>query len=255
MIAAGSFEFALARMHARLGRRPPEGAWRSIEHSREIAPILDLCRETSLQAVVKELPAACDLHAVDEAVRGGWRRTVAEAQAWMPADFAAALAWCRVVPLLPALAHLARGEDPAPWMRADPDLAEVAAADAAQRAAAIAQGFLAPLGASWKIPGKLAQAWNSEWDRRLPPAAMAGTALASLARDLSRHLARFHAAATHEAPQMRRDLEARLVACFRRNPLEPAAAFAWLGLSALDLERLRGELARRLAFPRALLVT
>jgi hypothetical protein len=58
----------------------------------------------------------------------------------------------------------------------------------------------------------------------------------------------------HEAVPLRRDLEARFVACFRRHPLEPAAAFAWLGLCALDLERLRGELARRLAFPRARLV-
>jgi hypothetical protein len=239
-------------MHARLGRRPPEGAWRSIEHSREVAPILDLCRDTSLQAVVKELAASCDLHAVDRAVRENWRRTVAEALAWMPADFAAALAWCRVVPLLPALAHLARGGPAASWMRADPDLAEVAAAATAQRAATIAKGFLAPLASSWNSPGTLAQSWSGEWKRRLPPAALAGTALSGLARDLGRHFAQFHAAAAHEAPQLRRDLEARLAACFRRNPLEPAAAFAWLGLTALDLERLRGELARRLAFPRAL---
>jgi len=32
--------------------------------------------------------------------------------------------------------------------------------------------------------------------------------------------------------------------------LDPAAAFIFLALAALDLERLRGELARRAAFPR-----
>jgi len=35
----------------------------------------------------------------------------------------------------------------------------------------------------------------------------------------------------------------------RRAMLDPAAAFAYLALIALDLERLRGELLRRAAFP------
>lgn len=255
MIAAGSLEYALARMQARLGRRPPEGAWRSIEQSRDIAPILELCRGTSLQDVAAELPASSDLHAVDRAVRDGWRRAVGDALAWMPADFTVALAWLRIVPLLPALAHLARGGEVIPWMRADADLADVCAAAIAERASTLAQGNLAALSASWNAPENLAQAWYAEWERRLPPAALGDTALAGLVRDVGRHLARFRAAVAHEAPQLRRDLEARFVACFRRHPLEPAAAFAWLGLIALDLERLRGELERRLAFPRARLVT
>jgi hypothetical protein len=37
--------------------------------------------------------------------------------------------------------------------------------------------------------------------------------------------------------------------------LDPAAAFVFLALSALDVERLRGELVRRAAFPRAPLAT
>jgi hypothetical protein len=253
--AAGSLEYALARMHARLGRRPPEAAWRSIEQSRDIAPILDLCRETSLQSVVKELPAPCDLHSVDHAVRLGWRRAVDEALNWMPPDYADALQWCRLVPLLPALAHLARGGDPALWMRTEPDLAELSAAPGDQRAAIVAHGRLAPLSIVWQKPEFLAEAWTAEWQRRLPPEALEDTALASLARELERHLEHFQDADTHEAPELRRDLESHLLATFRRNPLDSAAVFAWLGLTALDLERLRGELARRLAFPRARLVT
>lgn len=255
MIAAGSLEFALPRMQARLGRRPPDDAWRAIEHSRDIAPILDLARETSLEAVVAQLPAPCDLHTVDLAIREGWRRAVAEAMAWMPEDFSAALAWCRLLPLLPAVAHLAHGEEPRAWMRADPDLADVCAAPPDQRASTVARSVLAPLLRSWHAPENFAQAWTAEWKRLLPRTALEGTALAGLVRDVGRHLARFHAAAAHEAPALRRDLETRLLACFRRHPLEPAAAFAWLGLTALDLERLRGELARRLAFPHSRLVT
>jgi hypothetical protein len=255
MIAAGSSEYALARVHARLGRRPSEGAWRAIEQARDIAPILDLCRETTLQTVVRELPAVCDLHSVDHAARLGWQRAVAEARAWMPPEYAEALQWCRLVPLLPALAHLARGGDAARWMRVDPDLAELCAAPNEQRAAVVAHGPLAPLAIVWQAPDSLAEAWTAEWQRLLPPEALEDTALATLAHDLERHLEHFQDAGSHEAPQMRDELEARLLATFRRNPLESAAVFAWLGLTALDLERLRGELARRIAFPRARLVT
>jgi hypothetical protein len=169
------------------------------------------------------------LHAVDAAIREGWRRAAAEAIDWMPAEFAPALAWLRTLPLRPAVEHLARGGEAAAWMRAEPDLADASTAPTAL-------------------------AWYAEWERRLPPAALGDTALAGLARDVDRHLARFRAAAVHEAAPLRRGLEARFVACLRRNALEPAAAFAWLGLCALDLERLRGELARRLAFPRSRLV-
>ena len=49
---------------------------------------------------------------------------------------------------------------------------------------------------------------------------------------------------------LRRRFEAVLAALFRRAALSPAAAFAYLGLVLLDLERLRGELLRRAVFPR-----
>ena len=48
---------------------------------------------------------------------------------------------------------------------------------------------------------------------------------------------------------LRRALQARLAAHFRRVMVHPAAPFVFLGLVALDFERLRGELLRRVAFP------
>ena len=198
MIAAGSLEYALARMQARLGRRPSEGAWRSIERSRDIAPILELCRATSLEDVAAKLSASTDLHAVDAAIREGWRRCRERSDRVDAAKFAPALAWLRTATVLRVVRRVG-----APPCR----------------------------------PPRRGRAPRS------PPGAR---------RD--RHLARFRVAAVHEAAPLRRGLEARFVAYFRRHPLEPAAAFAWLGICALDLERLRGELARRRAFPRARLV-
>jgi len=49
---------------------------------------------------------------------------------------------------------------------------------------------------------------------------------------------------------MRRALAVRLSLLYRRATLDPAVAFIFLALSALDMERLRGELLRRALFPR-----
>jgi hypothetical protein len=42
----------------------------------------------------------------------------------------------------------------------------------------------------------------------------------------------------------------RLALLYRRATSNPAAAFIFLALCALDMERLRGELLRRAIFPR-----
>lgn len=89
------------------------------------------------------------------------------------------------------------------------------------------------------------------WRRRWPAGYANDPALMGLVRLFAAHLARFRDAAHHEAPALRAAFAARLAFLFRRHPLEPAGAFAWLALAALDLERLRGELARRVAFPEA----
>jgi hypothetical protein len=228
--AWGSLEYALARMQARLGRRPREAAWRSIERSRGLAPILEICHATTLDRVATALPASPGVHDVGAAIREAWQRSVAEAAAWMPMEFDRAISWLRMLPLLPAFEHLARGGEATDWMRVDADLA-------------------AP--GSWSVSANPTSAWRAEWEHRMPRRALEQAPLAHLVRDVDSHLARFRTAPVHDAPTLRRELEGRLVAEFRRNPLESSAAFAWLGLLALDLERLRGELERRIAFPHA----
>jgi hypothetical protein len=169
----------------------------------------------------------------------------------MPPAFAPALVWCGVLALVPALAHLA-GHDGAPaWMATDPDLSLLASAPRDRRRALLLAAAFAPLAHSWHAPTQLGSAWLAEWHRRLPPQVLGNTALSDLARLISRHFERLAAAAPHESVPLRNGFEADLVKRFRRHTLEPAAAFAWLGLAALDIRRLRGELARRVAFPAA----
>jgi hypothetical protein len=84
VIRAGSLEFALARLHARLSRRPALAAWSGIEQARGVAPVLDLVRGTTLAPLAGPRAAAPDLHALDRVAREAWRDLLAETRRWMP---------------------------------------------------------------------------------------------------------------------------------------------------------------------------
>jgi len=204
MIDAGSLEYALSRMQARLSRRPSEGTWAAIEEARTLAPIVDAARGTSLERLLEVLPPQSDLPDVDRAARIAWSRTLAEAATWMPAHWRAALDWC----------------DPGATATPGPN--------------------------PTLLPSLAHPAWRKRW-----PAGSDTAGLEELSRLFGDHLARFRMARPHEANALRRGFEARLLALMRRRPVQAAAAFAWLAIAALDLERLRGEIERRIAFPAA----
>lgn len=201
---AGSLEFALARMHARLAKRPQEATWAAIEEARGLAPALEAAQGTTLEPLVAALPASPTLHDIDRAARAAWSAQVAEALGWMPAPWREAIAWCDAGAGSPG---------------AHPTL----------------------------LPSLALQAWRRRW----PADAEGDPALMTLAQLFATHLERFRHAAPHEAVPLRAGFASRLALLLRRHPLEPTGAFAWLALHALDLERLRGELARRVAFPEA----
>jgi hypothetical protein len=84
----------------------------------------------------------------------------------------------------------------------------------------------------------------------LPVRITAAALLPDLVRLLAEHAAAFREPLEVDGWALRRALHARLTQLFRRATLEPAAAFIFLALSALDCERLRGEILRRVVFPR-----
>jgi hypothetical protein len=169
----------------------------------------------------------------------------------MPDAWRPALAWWAVLPDLAALQHLAGQGEAAPWMRDDSSWRELCAAEPGARASRLAAGPLAALAVAWSAPHTLAQAWQGEWQRRWPPHRRAsdGT-LQRLVRTLLEQERAFVAADPAQGWVLRGALRARLALLLRRATLEPAAAFIHLALCALDLERLRAELLRRLVFAR-----
>jgi hypothetical protein len=251
MIESGSLEFAQARLNARHGRRLREADWRRIESLRELGPLLEAARGTAMQAWLGGITAESSAHQVEATLRRRWREIVAEVAAWMPASWRAAIAWWAVLPDLAPLQHLAAQGEPAPWMRDDSTWRELCAAEPAARAARLAGGPLAALAVAWPAPQMLAGAWRAEWQRRWPPRRRAaGDTLARLVHALLDHERAFVAADPAQGWLLRGALRAQLVLLLRRATLEPAAAFIHLALCALDLERLRAELLRRIVFAR-----
>jgi hypothetical protein len=251
VIECGSFEYAHARLHARHGQRADEAAWRRIEVIREFAPLLEVARTGALRPWLVGITADSSAHQVEAILRGHWRALVDERAAWMPLPWHGAVQWCAALPDLALLQHLARGGEPAAWVHDDATWRELCAAQPQARAAVLGAGPYAALAAAWSTPQSLGCAWYDEWQGRMPqPLGDAGDTLEPLVRVLLDH---YHAFADADAGQgwlLRGALHARLSLLFRRAALEPAAAFIHLALCALDLERLRAELLRRLLFPR-----
>ena len=252
MIECGSIEYAQARLQSRHGRRATEAQWQQLESTREFAALLDAARAGPLRTWVAGLTAQAGSPQIETVLRAHWHAEVAEVVAWMAGPWHAALAWCAVLPELPVLQHLARGGMPDAWMAQDPRWRDLCAVPQGERAAVLAQGPWTVLARAWPAPDTLAAAWQAEWHRRLPrPLHDADDSLRQVAAVLRRHAAAFAAATQGSGTPLRRALQARLSLLMRRATLEPAAAFIHLALSALELERLRGELLVRKLFPNA----
>ncbi len=136
-------------------------------------------------------------------------------------------------------------------MRAEPAMGELCAAPSQARANLLGAGPYAALSTAWLTPHTIGQAWQAEWQRRLPHVLGGiGETLGEVVRTLLAHRAAFADAPAGQGWLLRAGLHARLSLLLRRAALEPAAAFIYLALCALELERLRAELLRRVLFAR-----
>jgi hypothetical protein len=259
VIEAGSLELTHARVLARHGERLGPADWRRIEATRDWTPALEVARSTALRPWLDGITADSGVAQVEGTLRRHWRGVVSETAAWMPAPWQAAVAWCAWLPDLPLLQHLARGGEPPPWMRDDDAWRALAAAQPPSRASVLAAGPAGALAAAWTAPDDAGRAWLLEWRKRVPRRVRARTAgatpdsagasLEALVRVLRDHAKVFGVAAPSQGWALRGALRSRLVQLLRRSALQPAMAFVHLALCALDLERLRAELLRRLLLP------
>lgn len=242
------WNYVQARLQARHGDRLQEGDWRTLEAARSIDQYLERARATSLRRFTEPLNAGMSSRALERVLRAAWRHYIAEIAAWGAPNWRAAVMWAAHVPDLPAIDALLRGEAP-PWTQQDPVFADFLEGDAARRAAGLAKSPLSPLlpagGREQTLPRRWYAHWRSLWPRR----AIEQRLLTALAETVAAHVERLGRAGAQETSgPYRRELARAVTRMFRRHGGSPIAVFCHLVLVALDLERLRGGLVRRLLF-------
>lgn len=269
MISGLTFDYAHARVAARLAQRPDERLWTQLRSSRSVPALLEAVRASSAASTVSGIPLAGDADAIELAFRQQLRTRIVEVAGWSPSPWRAPLLYTRHLIDLPALLHLLADEPPPRWTAADPALSPYALATPAQRRAALADGPLGPLVAAAERSAeargpvepiarglrrlraggtlhRLLAAWETEWRRLWPPLDDEGRLLLDgVVEHVRSHLLRFAALPVDDAVGARQALGARLATAIRRSASQPAALFAYLALFAVDLERLRGEFMLR----------
>jgi len=237
-MSRAQFAYTQARLQARHGMRPQEVVWRRLASTSDLANYLQAARHTVLQAWIEGIQTADSSHALEVHIRQQFRRYVESVAHWVPPDWRASIFWIRHLPDLPVLQFLLQAEAAPAWLRYDPDLREFV--DTGSDHAYLAE--------AWLQGTPLYDAWFEQWQRLWPTASNLREGLVEIGKLIRKHI---HAEQTAKLPatnHVRDRLASELNSAFRRHSFKPAAACAHLGLVALDLERLRGELAYRALF-------
>jgi hypothetical protein len=242
------FAYVQARLQARHGARPDEGVWRRLDTVGELGNYLQVARNTALRPWVGGLQVSHGAHDIELSLRQQYRRYIDEVAHWMPGRWRGSVRWVRRLLDLPALQYLLTGAAAPAWMREDPELRGFTAADTALRVQAVRSSDCAVLLDGWQGGDPLYAAWLDHWRDLWPGSSRQAVGLESLARLLRRHIGALHLYPVAPSAPLREGLLQRLNSSFRRYSFQPAAAFAHLGLVALDLEKLRGQLLRRVLF-------
>jgi hypothetical protein len=245
---AAQFAYAQARLQARLGESMPPAVQEQLHAARDLASLLTAARSTALRRYAARLAPGLDPHELERHLRAEWVALVDEVARWQPGEWQASIRWLSWLPSLPLLQKLARGGRPPAWARNDPWLGRVIATEPALRAAALAVTPLRPLRAVFETRERdAAAAWLVHWRASWPRKPAAALALERIARDVADCDASLREPAARTSRDTLRALRHRLLRTFRRHPLSPAAAVAFLLLEGLGLLALRGEVMRRAA--------
>lgn len=241
-----AFAYAQARLQARHGQRPGPLDWRRLQGVEDVVHYLQVARRTRLAPWVEDLHGEYDSDAVELVLRRRFYEYIDEVGQWLPQPWRESSGWLKRFPDLPALQHLMSGQEPPAWMSRDTQLRPFTPGDSGQRRRALRDSDCAVLVVAWERGETLTGAWLRHWRASWTTQATPG--LEQLAACLRRFLRSSGAVEGGGFEQRREALQARLTSIFRRYSFQPAACYAHLALTALDLMRLRAELLRRILF-------
>ena len=248
MTDATRFAYVQARLQGRYGSLPGDADWQRLETSASLAHFLQSARKGPLRPWLQEIGPHSTAHEVERALRRRLREEIAAVARWLPAPWRPPVTWLGRLLDLPALELLFQGASAPPWMHQEPTLAEFASDIPQLRLQALEASECAGLLRHWRDGVPLPEAWRLEWRASWPdlPAARRA-ALEAVEHRVLEHRHALTAAGT-AGPAARDRLGRELLHLFRRHPAQPAAAFAYLGLVALALARLRAALVHRMLF-------
>lgn len=246
MSTAYRWAYCQARLQARFAQLPADDDWQRLNGARGLPAFLEEARLGRLRPWVQGFSGQSDGHAIERGLRSVYRETIQQLAEWVPDGWRPAFDWANWLPDLALIDHLARAGALSSWAGADPRWRTLLDA---QRA--IDQRALTDAGAGALLgceTGPL-QAWLTEWRRHWPRCSrQARRNLESLVGLIGVHHDRLAAAKPEQVWLLRQTLRSRLCLLFHQRLLQPAGPCIYLGLVALDLERLRASLVDRALF-------
>ena len=224
------YGYLQARVQARYAVLPDDRLWLHLAALKELASFLEEARGTLLGQWVVGLSDSSSAQEIEMHMQRCFLDTIQETASWFDDRWRPTVLWITTLIDLPTLDYLLRSRLSPESRISDPVLLELAEQKTQNR--------------------DLQQAWIQRWRSQWPDISrqnLQGVEL--LVETLEQHWKQFPLLPVQAAWKVRQDLEVRLRLFFRSHVLQPAAAFAYISLVALCLERLRAELLGRALFP------
>jgi hypothetical protein len=246
MIGDADFAYSQARIQARHSTRLRDREWRRLEATHDVAQYVHALRATGRARWVERITPGMSSHALEARLRAEWRAYADEVARFQPERWRAAIAWIAYLVDLPVVEHLLRGGTVHRWMAEEQIYAPWARTDPHERAQALAGSPLVALVNETRSGDPTVRAWLDVWRRLWPRvSSVQSRALESIVRMVGEHVAFLRTLQAASSFELRMALAQRLCTLFRRHFETPAATIAHLLLEALDLERVRAGLVRR----------
>lgn len=218
-----------SRVQARYALLPDERVWLHFSALKEMSGFMEEARSTQLVQWIFGLSSYSSAEEIESHMEQRFSDSVKETSRWFRAEWRPAVLWLSILGELPPLEHALRSNAAPTAVMSEPE-------------------FLELTGSMNRYPA-IDKAWIAGWRNRWPALSRRDRqGIESLIEILERHWQQFPLLSVAAAWNARRDLEMRMRLFFRSHVLQPAAAFAYLALVAICLERLRAELLRRALF-------
>jgi hypothetical protein len=239
------FCYAQARMQSRFGQRADEQVWLRLHNVLDLASYLQVAQQTPLRPWVLGVGASHNSHEIELALRQKYRQHVDEVASWMPTDWRMPLQWSKRLLDLPTLQYLLADGIAMQWMKSDPEISAFTVEDPALRLQVMRVAGYDSLVNAWQQGNSMFTGWLSYWKELRPRTTAFNNGLQNIEILLHRQL----------QMQTNADLDTdydvltdSLRILFRRYAFQPAAAFAYLAIIALDIHHVRSDLMQRQLF-------